>query len=86
MHIYYYLGKETRDPVMLEIKDPDGKTVSEIEGLREKGIHRLVWDTREAEPGIYRISLRSGKREITKSGLVKERLLFPAGNKAHDFK
>jgi hypothetical protein len=86
LHIYYYLGKQASQPVRLKISDPDGKVLEEMEGSTEPGIHRLVWNTLKAVPGDYLVTLTTGKKEIRKTGRVLERLSWPAGNKAHNYK
>ncbi len=57
-YINYYLGSPLKDPAKITITDSSGKTVRELEGPKEAGLHRVVWDLRTApvapsEPGFY---------------------------------
>ena len=86
LHIYYYLGKQTKAEVQILIRDKEGVLLDEKVGEAEKGIHKTVWNTYDAEPGEYQITLKLGKKEITKSARVEEKLVWPAGNKENNFK
>ncbi len=86
LHIYYYLGKQTKAEVRILIRDNEGVLLDEKMGEAEKGIHKTVWNTYDAEPGEYQITLKIGKKEITKSARVEEKLVWPAGNKENNFK
>ncbi len=81
LHIYYYLGKDSQNDVLLEITDGEGKLMEEMEGNSFQGIHKLVWNTSDANPGTYKVSLKEGKNEISKNAVVKDKLLWPAGNR-----
>jgi flagellar hook assembly protein FlgD len=81
IHIYYSLGKERVNKVLVGITDGEGKLMQEIEGSGTRGIHKLVWKTLEANPGTYRVTLKEGKNEISKNAVVKDKLLWPAGNR-----
>jgi len=85
IQIYYYIGEEVPRGVKLIIEDQKGVMLKEIDGTGSMGIHKLVWDTFETNPGTYRIILKSGKNEIEKEVLVMDRLLWPAGNKSNNF-
>jgi hypothetical protein len=85
LHIYYYLKKPLQDPVRVMVGDSKGEMLAEMEGDNTAGIHKVIWDTAEADPGEYRVLLESGQVSLEKPALVKERWLWPAGNKAHDF-
>jgi hypothetical protein len=81
LHIYYCLGSPSSQPVRIVISDPGGKVVKELEGSRDPGIHKVVWNTMEAAPGEYQVSLIKGKKEIRKTGRVLERMTWAAGNR-----
>jgi photosystem II stability/assembly factor-like uncharacterized protein len=49
--IDYYLKTRAEAPVRVTISDKSGKVVRELTGLREAGIHRVVWDLRIGTPG-----------------------------------
>jgi hypothetical protein len=86
LHIYYYLKKALKGPVRVVVRDRNGEPLKEIEGDTTPGIHKLIWDTSEADPGEYMVSLQSAKVSVEKTAIVKERWLWPPGNKSHDFK
>jgi hypothetical protein len=48
--INYYLKAKANDPVRLTITDRSGKVVREINGTREAGLNRVVWDLRYGAP------------------------------------
>src|SRR5581483_5754756 len=54
--INYYLKDKAKDDVKVKITDKSGKTVRELNGPKEAGLNRVVWDMRGApavppEPG-----------------------------------
>jgi hypothetical protein len=86
LHIYYYLGRPAKQAARIEISDGEGKILEKIEGSQDPGIHRVVWNTMRTAPGEYRVTLICGKTKISKTGRVLERLTWPAGNKANNFR
>ena len=86
LHIYYYLKKAMKEPVRITIWDQNGKEMVALDGDQSPGIHRIVWNTSEADPGEYSVSFQSGKISLEKTAIVQERWLWPAGNKANDYK
>jgi photosystem II stability/assembly factor-like uncharacterized protein len=85
LHIYYYLGKDYKaldgEKVLLEILDSEGKSIHQSEGLTTPGIHKMVWNTTEANPGFYTVVLKAGEETLQKKAEVLKRLTWPAGNK-----
>ena len=45
-----------------------------------KGFDKVVWDTKDAKPGQYNITLKIGKKKITKKGIVEPAYKWPVGN------
>ncbi|MCK4854975.1 MAG: hypothetical protein KAT31_11950, partial [Bacteroidales bacterium] len=86
LHIYYYLKKALKDPVRIRVWDRNGEELEDLEGDHAAGIHKVVWNTVEADPGDYSVTLQSGKISLEKPAIVKERWLWPAGNKANKYK
>ena len=75
-----------KEPVRITIWDQNGKEMEGLDGDQSPGIHRIVWNTSEADPGEYSVSFQSGKISLEKTAIVQERWLWPAGNKANDYK
>jgi hypothetical protein len=48
--ISYYLKEKVKGDVKLVIADAEGKTIRELKGASEPGIHRLAWDLRYPPP------------------------------------
>ncbi|HJQ26935.1 MAG TPA: hypothetical protein VKA60_23680 [Blastocatellia bacterium] len=48
--INYYLKEKAKDDVKVKITDKSGKTVRELNGPKEAGLNRVVWDLRGAPP------------------------------------
>ncbi len=82
LHIYYYLNKAQKDPVRISLWDHNGEELETLEGDHSAGIHKVVWNTAEVDPGEYSVSFQSGKISLEKPAIVQERWLWPAGNKA----
>jgi photosystem II stability/assembly factor-like uncharacterized protein len=75
--LYYYLRTKADGPVRLTIADARGRSVAELKGSPDAGLHRLVWPLRarpEGEsgagplvaPGEYVAELRAGGRVLTR--------------------
>jgi photosystem II stability/assembly factor-like uncharacterized protein len=72
--IYYYLAKDTSDPVQLVINSPAGEELARIKGDRVAGLHRINWKLGESESnpsrlpaaGDYVVKLQVGKRTSTR--------------------
>jgi photosystem II stability/assembly factor-like uncharacterized protein len=47
--ISYYLKDDGKEEAKLVIADPQGKTIRELKGSKEAGLHRLTWDLRYAQ-------------------------------------
>ncbi|HKQ06170.1 MAG TPA: hypothetical protein VJ464_13625 [Blastocatellia bacterium] len=48
--INYYLKDKAKDDIKVKITDKSGKTVRELNGPKEAGLNRVVWDLRGAPP------------------------------------
>jgi photosystem II stability/assembly factor-like uncharacterized protein len=81
LKIYYYLKNDLQQEPRIIIKKGEDKVVEELSGTGQEGLHKVVWDTREASPGNYSIILKAGGNEITKTGVVEEKITWTVGNK-----
>jgi photosystem II stability/assembly factor-like uncharacterized protein len=75
----YYLKADQAKPVQIRITDSRGDLVALLEGARERGLHRLIWDLHRmpsegddnpgprVPPGEYVVGLKAGKREGTQT-------------------
>jgi photosystem II stability/assembly factor-like uncharacterized protein len=48
--IYYHLKAKPKDDVKIAVLDKSGKVIREINGAKEAGLNRVVWDLRHASP------------------------------------
>lgn len=80
--IFYWVGVNTDQPVTIFIRDSDGNTVAALEGPGSAGTHQVVWNTRDHAPGTYNIVLETPGGSQRQKVLVRERWLWPVGNKA----
>ncbi len=55
--ISYYLKSELSEPVKIEILDITGEVIRDLEGPKEAGFHRLLWDFRKNPPQIKRVKI-----------------------------
>lgn len=69
--ITYYLGSEPEGDVSLFIMDGAGKTLRELEGTRQKGMNRVVWDMRPAPPE----GVSQGRAPLVPPGVYTTRLI-----------
>jgi hypothetical protein len=81
--ISYYLKEQMKESVKVIIEDSSGQTIRELDGPREAGINRIIWDLRygtpdypaRAEmgeppfvlPGKYKVTLSCSGKELTKT-------------------
>jgi photosystem II stability/assembly factor-like uncharacterized protein len=78
--IYYSLnGKKIESPY-IELYDGAGLIIETIEIKPEEGIHRLIYDTRELQAGIYRVRLNVNGEVIEKSAILKPSPVWPVGH------
>ena len=78
--IYYYLKNDSNFESKIIVSDHNNSKISEIIGSSSKGINRVVWDTKDAKPGQYNITLKIGKKKITKKGIVEPAYKWAVGN------
>lgn len=83
LHIFYYIRQRQSKALTLIIKDFEGKTLAKLKTVKEPGIHKIIWNSPERQPGTYRLILSDGTTEITKKGVLKPRILWPVGNPEH---
>ena len=78
--IYYYLKNDLKSESKIIVSNNKNSNIIEIPGPSSKGIHRVIWDTKDTKPGQYYITLRIGKNKITKKGIVEPAYKWPVGN------
>ena len=78
--IYYYLKNNLNSESKIIVSNNKNSNIIEIPGPSSKGIHRVIWDTKDTKPGQYYITLRIGKNKITKKGIVEPAYKWPVGN------
>ena len=77
LNIYYYLRSDKIPAPELIITDLTGKKLQTIKLKNGKGIHILNWNSADKKPGRFNFSLVSGKKKITKPGVLKPAILWP---------
>ncbi len=63
--IYYYFKSDAKKDATLEVYNVYGKLIKSIKIKHKKGLHRIYWDTFKAEPGIYKVILKTDKDTFT---------------------
>ncbi|MCK5056853.1 MAG: hypothetical protein KAT34_09375 [Candidatus Aminicenantes bacterium] len=81
--IFYYLKKKMADTFTLIVTDLEGKEIARPKINREPGIHRITWNSPERKPGTFRFILKARKKQVSKKGTLKPRLIWPVGNPDH---
>jgi photosystem II stability/assembly factor-like uncharacterized protein len=77
--IYFTLREKASEPVLVTITDAAGKTVTELKGATEPGLHRLQWDLRGGgrrqdafvPAGDYMARLKVGDQTLLKKFRVE---------------
>ena len=64
----------------LTVEDAEGKVVHERDLEAKEGLWRVYWNTWQAAPGEYQVSLSYLDETVTKTAVVKERWLWPVLN------
>jgi ssDNA-specific exonuclease RecJ len=81
--ISYYLKEQMKESVKVTIEDSSGQTIRELDGPREAGINRIIWDLRYGPPnyptrgemgeppfvlpGEYKVKLSCSGKELAKT-------------------
>ena len=78
--LYYFLGRDFRDNVSVEIKNNKGDVVFRRDGEGTEGLHRMIWDTRRASEGAYDVVLMAGNTERHATAMVLEPWRWPVGS------
>jgi photosystem II stability/assembly factor-like uncharacterized protein len=78
--IYYILNGNSIENSYLEILDGAGLNIDTLEIKGENGIHRLIYDTRKLQPGIYRVRLYVDGKMEEKSAILKPSPIWSVGH------
>ncbi|MCD6597718.1 MAG: hypothetical protein J7L04_08530 [Bacteroidales bacterium] len=81
LQLWYYLKKDAFVPILFEIYNSGNKLIKQLEGSLSAGIHKLVWPTKDYDPGTYKVIMKQGNNELIRTGVVKKKMLWPVGNK-----
>ncbi len=80
LEIWYWLGKDSKGVSKIIVEDETGKKVFEREIPQKEGISKMYWNTREAVPGKYKVTLQNGNLLQSKTGTVTEPWIWPVLN------
>ena len=78
--IFYYQRDKREQPLELSIEDGEGKEVARLKTENEAGIHKIVWNSPDKEPGTFMFILTDGKKMLSRKGTLKPRIFWPVGN------
>ena len=81
LKVYYYLGESLPGSVQIQVRNAKGEEVETLEGPGHKGLHRVIWNTRRADPGTYQVTLQAHGKTLTQPGIVEEPITWTVGNK-----
>jgi hypothetical protein len=78
--IYYYLKENAAQMPKIVISDPYGKQIRSLSGVKEKGLHSVVWNMRvprsQTQPqetsaeSEYLVTLELGDQRLTQKARV----------------
>lgn len=80
LEIWYYFAADDKTEALLTINDEYGKELFKKSIPARKGFGKLYWDTENAAPGKYSVSLKLKEKSIVKKGIVEERFIWPVLN------
>jgi len=80
LNLYYYLRNDLDDALSILVEDFDGQKIADLKTAKAAGIHKITWNSPDAEPGTFRFILTDGEKTITKKGTLKPEIYFPIGN------
>lgn len=80
--IYYALNNVDASKSNIEIVDGAGLAIDTLDIQAEKGLHKLIYDTRELNPGLYRVRLKVNGDMLEKSAILKPSPIWPVGHGA----
>lgn len=80
LEIWYWFGAEQKSEAIVTVLDQDGKQVFERKVKPVKGFGKVYWNTMQAQPGKYSVSLTCGGLSEKKTGTVLEKWLWPVLN------
>ncbi len=81
LNIYYYIKRKILQHPKLTITNLKGEKIQTVELERERGIHKLNWISLDKRPGKYNFTLKSGEKEITKKGILKQAVVWSFSKK-----
>jgi len=77
--VYYYFKETSKEKASIVILDCYRKRCAEIEVKHQKGLHKVVWDTKKASPGLYNVVLLYGSEKLTKYAKILPRWKWGVG-------
>ncbi|MCF8222997.1 MAG: hypothetical protein K9J25_07595 [Bacteroidales bacterium] len=80
LEIWYHFKTAGWGNARLVVSNCEGEEIYSRDIPVQKGIHRVYWNTSDAEPGTYKVSLTYKGETITKEGVVEERWTWPVLN------
>lgn len=82
--IYYALNNNSTEKPYIEFLDGAGIRIDSLGINKEKGINRIIYDTGELEPGLYRVRLKIKDQVEEKSAILKPAPIWPVGHGISD--
>jgi len=80
--IYYAINNVDASKSNIEIVDGAGLAIDTLDIQVDKGFHKLIYDTRELNPGLYRVRLKVNGDMLEKSAILKPSPIWPVGHGA----
>jgi photosystem II stability/assembly factor-like uncharacterized protein len=80
LEIWYLMGSKLKGETTISIEDQKGEVVFEELLPAKEGIAKIYWNTRKANPGVYKVTLKNSEISISKPGIVLERWIWPVLN------
>jgi len=80
LEIWYRFNTCPDQTASLKVEDATGREVYKRDIIADKGVWKVYWNTMQAKPGEYKITLSYKGKSVSKTGIVQERWLWPVLN------
>ena len=80
LEIWFNFKADGNSQATIAVSDQNGKEMYKRNVDAKKGIKKIYWNTMIAKPGTYKVTMTYNGKTITKSGVVKEKYIWPVLN------
>jgi photosystem II stability/assembly factor-like uncharacterized protein len=80
LEIWYMFGDKAVGEGVITVTDKSGRELYKQTVPAKKGIWKVYWNTMQASPGSYTVTLTYGNEKVTREGVVTGRWIWPVMN------